>query len=114
MVWKDADVKWAAEAITEAFYGSGQICMVPNYVLVHPDVAEALIAEVKEQVKGIRPGLPDCSVVRPTLDENAGAVATINSFIADRLFAGQSKQFLTTIMQLAREADAAQRHATRR
>ncbi|SCF97033.1 Aldehyde dehydrogenase family protein [Streptomyces sp. DconLS] len=59
VVWKDADVKWAAEAITEAFYGSGQICMVPNYVLAHPDVAEALIAEVKEQVKGIKPGLPE-------------------------------------------------------
>lgn len=59
VVWKDADVKWAAEAITESFFGSGQICMVPNYVLVHPDVAEALIAEVREQVKGIRPGLPE-------------------------------------------------------
>jgi hypothetical protein len=66
-----------------------------------------------EPAQFIRPGLPDCSVVRPTLDKNAGAVATISSFIADRLFAGQSKQFFTTIMQLAKEADAAQRHATR-
>ncbi|MFJ9343568.1 aldehyde dehydrogenase family protein [Streptomyces sp. NPDC101733] len=59
VVWKDADIKYAAQAITESFYGSGQICMVPNYVLVHPDVAEELIAEVKEQVKTVRPGFPE-------------------------------------------------------
>jgi acyl-CoA reductase-like NAD-dependent aldehyde dehydrogenase len=59
VVWRDADVRWAAEAITESFYGSGQICMVPNYVLVHPAVADALIAEVREQVRDIRPGLPE-------------------------------------------------------
>jgi acyl-CoA reductase-like NAD-dependent aldehyde dehydrogenase len=59
VVWSDADVKYAAQAITESFYGSGQICMVPNYVLVHPAVADSLIAEVCEQVKGIRPGLPE-------------------------------------------------------
>jgi hypothetical protein len=53
--------------------------------------------------------LPDCSVVRPTLDRNGGAVATIKSFIADRLFEGQSARFLNTIHQLASEADAAQR-----
>jgi hypothetical protein len=54
--------------------------------------------------------LPECSVVRPTLDEFAGAVATIKSFTADRLFEGQSPKFFNTVMQLAREADAAQRH----
>jgi acyl-CoA reductase-like NAD-dependent aldehyde dehydrogenase len=59
VVWSDADVKYAAQAITESFYGSGQICMVPNYVLVHPAVADALIAEVCEQVKGVRPGFPE-------------------------------------------------------
>lgn len=59
VVWSDADVKYAAQAITESFYGSGQICMVPNYVLVHPAAADALIAEVCEQVKGVKPGLPE-------------------------------------------------------
>jgi hypothetical protein len=55
--------------------------------------------------------LPDCSVVRPTLDHNGGAVATIKSFTADRLFAGQSPKFFRTIMDLARAADAAARQA---
>ncbi|GAA0665384.1 aldehyde dehydrogenase [Kitasatospora atroaurantiaca] len=59
IVWEGANIKHAAEAITESFYGSGQICMVPNYVLVHPNVAEELIAEVKEQVKTVRPGYPE-------------------------------------------------------
>ena len=58
----------------------------------------------------LRRNLPDCSVVRPTLDRNAGAVATIRSFTADQLFKGQSPQFFSTVMRLARAADAAQRH----
>ncbi|MBB1256382.1 aldehyde dehydrogenase family protein [Streptomyces alkaliterrae] len=58
VVWKDADLSLAAEAITESFYGSGQICMVPNTVLAHPEIVDDLIAEVREKVRGIRPGFP--------------------------------------------------------
>jgi hypothetical protein len=57
----------------------------------------------------LRNGLPEVSVVRPTLTENAGAVATIKSFTADRLFDGQSKDFFATVMALAEAADAARR-----
>jgi hypothetical protein len=53
--------------------------------------------------------LPACSIVRPTLDRLGGAVATIESFSADGLFAGQSKRFFHTVHKLAHEADAAQR-----
>ena len=53
--------------------------------------------------------LPDCSVVRPTLDRNGGAVAAIHGLTADRLFEGQSARFFRTVLQLAHEADAAQR-----
>jgi hypothetical protein len=56
-------------------------------------------------------GLPPCSIVRPTLDQLGGAVATINSFTADRLFEGQSPKFFRTVHKLAREADAASRGA---
>jgi acyl-CoA reductase-like NAD-dependent aldehyde dehydrogenase len=59
LVWKDADIAWAAEAVTESFFGSGQICMVPNYVLVHPDVAEEFLAELVRVTETIRPGFPD-------------------------------------------------------
>jgi acyl-CoA reductase-like NAD-dependent aldehyde dehydrogenase len=57
-VWKDADVELAAEALTESFYGSGQLCMIPNQVLVHPDVADALVECLIRQIGHIRPGHP--------------------------------------------------------
>jgi hypothetical protein len=59
----------------------------------------------------LRPGLPACSVVRPTLDRLGGAVATIESFTADGLFDGQPRRFFSTVHRLAREADAASRGA---
>jgi hypothetical protein len=62
-----------------------------------------------EPARFLRDDLPVCSVIRPTLDEFAGAVATIESFTADRLFDGHSAKFFRTITRLAREADAAQR-----
>ena len=55
------------------------------------------------------PGLPDCSVVRPTLDSNAGAKAAVKALTADGLFYGQSAAFFAFIKRLAREADAAVR-----
>src|SRR4051812_8163668 len=57
-----------------------------------------------------RRGLPDVSVIRPTLDRNAGAVAAVKALTADQLFKGQSQKFFSTLMQLARAADAAHRH----
>jgi Ferritin-like domain len=62
-----------------------------------------------EPTQFISRDLPACSVVRPALDQNAGAVATIKSFTADQLFKGQSPRFFETVMQLAREADDAER-----
>src|SRR5579864_3138009 len=53
--------------------------------------------------------LPPCSIVRPTIDQLGGAVATIDSFTADRLFEGQSPKFFKTVHRLAHEADAASR-----
>jgi len=55
------------------------------------------------------PGLPDVSIVRPTLDKNAGAMAAIRGLTADQLFKGQSPRFFQTVMRLARAADSAQR-----
>jgi hypothetical protein len=63
-----------------------------------------------EPCQFINPTLPECSVVRPTTDEQASAVATIESFTADKLFDGQSPAFFAKVMKLARDADAAQRH----
>jgi acyl-CoA reductase-like NAD-dependent aldehyde dehydrogenase len=59
VVWKDADLDYAAEALTEGFYGSGQLCMIPNQAVVHPAVADDLIARLAAKVAEIRPGYPD-------------------------------------------------------
>jgi hypothetical protein len=55
----------------------------------------------------LSPSLPPCSIIRPTLTQNGGAVATIQAFIADNLFFGQqNKQFFDMVMDLAMAADA--------
>lgn len=59
VVWHDADLALAAEAITECFFGSGQICMVPNYIIAHPVIAEELLELVVKAAAEIRPGYPD-------------------------------------------------------
>lgn len=59
LIWKDADLDGAAAALTESFYGSGQLCMIPNQVLVHPSVADQLISRVVARAKALRPGYPD-------------------------------------------------------
>jgi hypothetical protein len=53
--------------------------------------------------------LPACSIIRPTLSANGGPVATIKAFTDDGLFAGQPQAFLEQLMDLATEAEAAQR-----
>ncbi len=58
-VWRDADVDRAVQALTECFFGSGQICMVPNYAVVHPDIADELLERLGEAVDALRPGYPD-------------------------------------------------------
>ncbi|OLF17853.1 aldehyde dehydrogenase [Actinophytocola xanthii] len=58
VVWRDADLDLAVEALTECFFGSGQICMAPNQVVVHPEVADELLARLTEAAGRIRPGYP--------------------------------------------------------
>jgi Ferritin-like domain len=57
----------------------------------------------------ISPNLPHVSIIRPLTDKFGGAVATIQSFIADGLFIGQSQRFLNEVQVMALEADAATR-----
>lgn len=57
----------------------------------------------------ISKNLPQCSVIRPTLTQNGGAVATVKSFTDDLLFLGQSQAFFSLINRLAVEADSVRR-----
>ena len=59
VVWRDADLDAAARALEECFYGSSQICMVPKYAVVHPDIADEFIEVFLERVARMRPGYPE-------------------------------------------------------
>lgn len=62
-----------------------------------------------EPCEFISKDLPQCSVIRPTLTKNGGAVATIKAFTDDLLFLGQSSAFFSVVNQLAVEADSVRR-----
>lgn len=53
--------------------------------------------------------LPACSVIRPTLDANAGPMAAVTALTEDNLFVGQSQEFFDVVMGVASAAEAAQR-----
>jgi acyl-CoA reductase-like NAD-dependent aldehyde dehydrogenase len=59
VIWKDADLRAAATAMAECFYGSSQICMVPKQAIVHPEIAPELIELLLAEVEQIRPGYPE-------------------------------------------------------
>ncbi|MEU7137877.1 aldehyde dehydrogenase [Nocardia sp. NPDC046473] len=59
IVWKDANLEYAAQALIESFYGSGQLCMIPNQVIVHPAVADTLLEHLTAAAQNLRTGYPD-------------------------------------------------------
>ena len=75
----------------------------PNNVAIQPSLIFPVPCEF------INAKLPHVSIIRPLDDKFGGAVATIQSFTADGLFVGQSKEFFRVVNQLAEEADAAKR-----
>ena len=58
----------------------------------------------------IDPNLPACSVIRPSLKQNVGAVVTATAVVESQLFLGQSQAFLDAVTALAKAADAARRN----
>jgi len=62
-----------------------------------------------EPCEFISKSLPRCSVIRPTLTQNGGAVATIKAFTDDLLFLGQAPAFFSLVNRLAVEADSVRR-----
>jgi Ferritin-like domain len=57
----------------------------------------------------ISQGLPNCSIVRPSLSQNGGAMAAVRALTANGLFKGQSSAFFAAATALAQAADAAVR-----
>jgi hypothetical protein len=87
----------------------------PETGLTFPDL-NALNSELDqtnlilpEPCEFISKSLPPCSVIRPTLTQNGGAVGTIKAFTDDLLFLGQSAAFFSLVNLLAVEADSVRR-----
>jgi acyl-CoA reductase-like NAD-dependent aldehyde dehydrogenase len=88
LVWRDADLDRAAQALAECFYASGQVCMAPRYVIAHPEIAGSLLERVRAVAAELRPGDPD--------DENATLspvlrTATFFRFLDDAVARGATK-----------------------
>ena len=62
-----------------------------------------------EPCEFIAQNLPACAVIRPSLTQNAGAVATATAIAASHIFDGQPQAFFTAVLELAMAADAARR-----
>lgn len=85
--------------------------------LVFPDIATVFEGDplrekdliMPEPCQFIDPGLPPCSVIRPTAPGNAGAIAAVTALTDSGLFQGQTPAFFRTLHQLAAAADAASR-----
>ncbi len=58
LIWKDASLNEAADALIDSFMGSTQICMVPKKAFIHNDIYERFIEIFLNKVKCIKVGLP--------------------------------------------------------
>lgn len=63
IVWEDADLEAASDALLESFYGSSQICMVPKFVVLHPRITDRFLELFLPKVRSIKPGYPNESEV---------------------------------------------------
>jgi betaine-aldehyde dehydrogenase len=85
VVFDDADVAAAAEAIAVAgYFNAGQDCTAATRVLVGPGVHDDFVAALTEQAAATRTGAPDDEDVLYGPLNNAGQLARVSGFL-DRL-----------------------------
>ncbi|MEO7746140.1 MAG: aldehyde dehydrogenase family protein, partial [Actinomycetota bacterium] len=85
VVFDDADVEAAAEAIAVAgYFNAGQDCTAATRVLVGPRVHDDFVAALAEQARSARVGLPDDEDALLGPVNNANQLAHVSGFI-DRL-----------------------------
>jgi betaine-aldehyde dehydrogenase len=84
IVFDDADVAAAAEAIAVAgYFNAGQDCTAATRVLVAPGVHDDFVAALSEQARATKTGAPDDDVLYGPLN-NANQLARVSGFV-DRL-----------------------------
>jgi betaine-aldehyde dehydrogenase len=85
MVFDDADVEAAAEAIAVAgYFNAGQDCTAATRVLAGPRVHEDFVGALTEQAKGAKVGLPDDEDALFGPVNNANQLTHVSGFV-DRL-----------------------------
>ncbi len=102
-------------AIWDDTAGNVPAVRVPG--LIFPDIATVFEGDplrqkdliMPEPCAFIDPSLPLCSVIRPSSEAAAGAVAAANGLTASGLFEGQTPAFFQALTSLAQAADAARR-----
>ncbi len=96
---------------------AGNVPAVTVPGLTFPDIEEEFDGDplrdkaliMPEPCEFIDANLPNCSVIRPSSPELAGAMAAVTALTSSNLFKGQSQEFFQTLHTLARAADAAYR-----
>ncbi len=84
IVFDDADIEKAAEAIAGAgYYNAGQDCTAATRVLAAPGVHDDFVAAITEQARNTRTGMPDEDVLYGPLN-NADQLARVAGMV-DRL-----------------------------
>jgi betaine-aldehyde dehydrogenase len=82
VVFDDADIEAAAEAIAMAgYFNGGQDCTAATRVLAGPGVYDDFVAAVSEQAKGTKTGMPDDEEVLYGPLNNANQLARVGGFI---------------------------------
>ncbi|NUO58327.1 MAG: gamma-aminobutyraldehyde dehydrogenase [Hamadaea sp.] len=82
LVFDDADVAAAAEAIAVAgYFNAGQDCTAATRVLVAPGVHDDFLAALTEQARGTRTGAPDDEDVLYGPVNNANQLARVQGFV---------------------------------
>lgn len=85
VVFDDADVAAAAEAIAGAgYFNAGQDCTAATRVLVAPRLHDDFVAALSEQARATKPGLPDDEDAALGPVNNANQLAHVSGFV-DRL-----------------------------
>jgi succinate-semialdehyde dehydrogenase/glutarate-semialdehyde dehydrogenase len=102
LVFPDADLDLAADIVAALKFGNaGQVCVTPNRVFVHEDVADAFGEKVVERATAVRVGHgPEGSVdMGPLIDDRAAA--RVGSLVDDAV-----KNGATVLAGGGRPADA--------
>jgi hypothetical protein len=97
-----------ATPLTDTDPITGATVTFTDLTMNQPETLQANLI-MPEPCEFLSPNLPKCAIIRPTGPNQINAVHAIQGFIKSGLFIGQPDQFTDLLLELAEEADEAQR-----